>query len=395
MQPFTGIFNDSFPPIIDGVSLAVQNYARWLSAAGQRPCIVTPSNPIAEERPYPVIRYFSLPIANRKPYRYGYPKLDFKIWRRLRETPMRLVHCHCPFSSGRLGAYAARKQRVPLIATFHSKFRNDLEHSFEKTPWMVNIIMRRILDFFNVCDHVWIPQAAVEETVREYGFRGKLTVVENGNDLASLYSPDDLPMVKLSARRAFSIPNDAISLLFVGQHILEKGIIVIAKTLRILMGQGIDFRMNFIGQGYALPQLEQFIKENGLEDKCTIHGVVTERDQLAKHYAAADVFLFPSFYDNAPLVIREAAAMGTPSILPVGSTASEVICDGVNGMLTGATPEQYAAMVKQLTENRDVCAALGMKARETLTRSWDNVMEEVSQRYSDIIERYNHEHRNS
>lgn len=274
MQPFTGIFNDSFPPIIDGVSLAVQNYARWLSAAGQRPCVVTPRNPIAVEPPYPVLRYFSLPIANREPYRYGYPKLDFKIWRRLRETRMRLVHCHCPFSSGRLGAYTARKQRVPLIATFHSKFRDDLEHSFEKTPWMVNIIMRRILDFFNVCDHVWIPQGAVEETVREYGFRGKLTVVENGNDLASLYSADDLPMAKLSARRGFGIPDGAISLLFVGQHILEKGIIVVAKTLKILKSQGIDFRMDFIGQGYALPQLEQYIRENGLEDKCTIHGVV-------------------------------------------------------------------------------------------------------------------------
>ena len=87
--------------------------------------------------------------------------------------------------------------------------------------------------------------------------------------------------------------------------------------------------------------------------------------------------------------------MGTPSVLPVGSTASEVIRDGVNGLLTGATPEQYAAVVKHVAENRDVCAALGMKARETLTRSWDDVMEEVSQRYSEIIEMYNHDHRNS
>ena len=395
MQPFTGIFNDSFPPIIDGVSLAVQNYARWLSSEGERPCVVTPRNPVAVETPYPVLRYFSLPIANRKPYRYGYPKFDFKIWRLLRHTPMRLVHCHCPFSSGRLGAYAARKQRIPLIATFHSKFRNDLEHSFQNTPWMVNIIMRRILDFFNGCDHVWIPQAAVEETVREYGYSGKLTVVENGNDMASLYSPEELPMAKHAARRELGIPDGVISLLFVGQHILEKGIMVVAQTLKLLKGQGVDFRMHFIGQGYALPRLEQYIKENGLEGKCTIHGVVTARDQLAKHYTAADVFLFPSFYDNAPLVVREAAAMGTPSVLPAGSTASEVILDGVNGLLTSATPEQYAAVVKHLTENRDVCAALGMKARETLTRSWDDVMEEVSQRYLEIIKRYNHGHRNS
>lgn len=40
-----------------------------------------------------------------------------------------------------------------------------------------------------------------------------------------------------------------------------------------------------------------------------------EREILKRYYVAADLFLFPSLYDNAPLVIREAAALGTPSVL--------------------------------------------------------------------------------
>ena len=50
--------------------------------------------------------------------------------------------------------------------------------------------MKRILNFFNACDEVWIPQQYVEETVRKYGYKGKLTVVENGNDFASLIQGD-------------------------------------------------------------------------------------------------------------------------------------------------------------------------------------------------------------
>ena len=179
-----GIFNDSFPPILDGVTLTVQNYAHWLSKKGMTPCVVTPWNPESGEYPYDVMRYFSLPIWNRRPYRYGYPKLDPFIWKRLRKQKFSLVHAHCPFSSGRLGVYVKKKQDIPLIGTFHSKYRQDLEHSFRHAPWCVPIIMKRILDFFNACDEVWIPQAYVEETVREYGYKGKLSVMENGNDFA-------------------------------------------------------------------------------------------------------------------------------------------------------------------------------------------------------------------
>ncbi len=75
-QTYTGIFNDSFPPILDGVTLTVMNYVRWLPQSGMRPCVVTPWNPRRAECGCDVMRYFSLPIPSRRPYRYGYPKAD-------------------------------------------------------------------------------------------------------------------------------------------------------------------------------------------------------------------------------------------------------------------------------------------------------------------------------
>lgn len=389
-----GIFNDSFPPIMDGVTLAVQNYARVLCKQGELPCVVTPWNPERYDTSYPVYRYFSLPIANRHPYRYGYPKLDPWIWRKLRNTPMRIVHSHSPFSAGRLGVYAARKQNIPLIGTFHSKYRYDLEHSFKRTPWMIDIIMKRILAFYNECDHVWIPQAAVADTVREYGYKGELTVVENGNDLASRFKDSEISEVKSKAKKELGISSSKISLLFVGQHIIDKGIMIIAEAVNILFKNNIDFSMHFIGQGYALSELARYIKVNGLSDCVTIHGVIKNRDELCKYYSAADIFLFPSFYDNAPLVVREAAAVGTPTIMPIGCTAAEVITDRVNGILSNRCAQDYANIITHYYYNRQELEKIGMEARRSLTRTWDDVMEEVSIRYSEIIKRYNHEHHN-
>lgn len=382
-----GIFNDSFPPILDGVTLTVENYVYWLQKKGHTPCVVTPWNPVSGTHAYDVMRYFSLPIRSRRPYRYGYPKLDPFIWKRIRSTNFRILHSHCPFSSGRLAVYAKKKNGVPLIGTFHSKYRDDLKHSFRHSPWMVTIIMKRILDFFNACDEVWIPQAHVEETVREYGYKGPLTVVENGNDFASVIK-GDVGVYKMNAKKSLGINPDEIALLFVGQHIWEKGLDVVVETLR-RMKDNVRFKMNFIGTGYAAGEIAERIKNYGLEDRVAMHGVITCREELCRYYAGSDLFLFPSFYDNAPLVVREAAAMGTPSILLKGSTASEVISDGKNGFLIDKDPGEFASLISRLHDNSEELLRVGQGARSSLVRSWEDVVDEVSDRYESIIKRFN------
>ncbi len=379
-----GLFNDSFPPVLDGVTLTVQNYVRWLTAFGKRACVVTPWNPVnPPHEGYDLYRYFSLSIASRKPYRYGYPKLDPFIWHKMRNVPFALVHSHCPFSSGRLAVYAARKQHVPLVATFHSKYRTDLEHSLP--PWMVRRIMSRIMDFFNAADEVWIPQAKVEETVREYGYKGRLTVVENGIDL-EMSDFDSIMDFKARQRAKLGYAPEEMVLLFVGQHIREKGVLLIIEAVDRL--RDLPVKMEFVGTGYAVGEMNDLIKRLNLEDKIRLHGVISDREVLKSYYAAADMFLFPSRYDNAPLVVREAAMMGTPAMLVEGSTAAEVVTDGFNGFLVEESPESYASKIRSLYADRDSVMRAAKGASSTLTRSWREVMEEVVQRYKEIIERH-------
>lgn len=379
-KPHIGLFNDSFPPVLDGVTLTVWNYAEWLYSHELNPCVVTPDSPERMAAPYPVLRYFSLPIASRQPYRYGYPRLDLRIHRELRRRPFSIIHSHSPFSAGRLALYASRKQGVPLIGTFHSKYRTDLEHSLGRYPGFVNLIMKRIMHFFESCTEVWIPQRQVEDTIREYGFRGAVQVVPNGDDMTSV-DASKLPEYKRQKREQLGIPPGSVALLFVGQHILEKGIGVIADALVLLHRRGVPFVMHFIGTGYALEELRERVRREGLEKVVAVHGMVTDRSQLADYYAASDLFLFPSYYDNAPLVVREAAGMGTPAILPRGSTAAEVITDGITGFLCERSGSDYAAMVERLACTPGQMLATGLRARQAITRTWESVMQEVAGRY--------------
>ena len=386
-----GIFNDNFPPILDGVALTAQNYAYWLHKKGYDVRVITPYAPgageVIERAPYPINRYVSVPIPFRHPYRYGLPYADAAFWRNWRKMRFELVHAHCPFTSGSLAYRAARKQNIPLVATFHSKYRQDFEHNVPNKK-IVDWMVKQIVGFFEKADEVWIPQAAVEPTLREYGYRGPVTVVENGNDFSTPIELID-PMRDEMRNELGLFPNE-LMLLFVGQHIWEKNIGFILDALALLKDR--PYHLFMVGTGYAVREIRHRITALGLQDKVTMLGNIQDRQRLKRIDAAADLFLFPSLYDNAPLVVREAAAMHTPALLLDGATAAEVILPDENGFLSPNDVNAYAERIAWLMEHPDVLKRVGDRAANTIARSWENVIDEVVLRYRDIQESYKLKH---
>lgn len=67
-----GLFNECFPPVMDGVSLTVSNLARCLYQQGKDVTVITPEMPGIDETqlPYQVLQYHSVSVPGRRPYRY-------------------------------------------------------------------------------------------------------------------------------------------------------------------------------------------------------------------------------------------------------------------------------------------------------------------------------------
>lgn len=387
MEFMIGLFSDVFPPIMDGVSLTVKNYADNIYTKGKEVTVVTPYAPGEHVCvPYPVYYYASIPVPMRKPYRFGMPGFDPKIMSQLKHIPFEIVHAHSPFSAGILALQVAHKRHVPLVATFHSKFKQDFQQSLHLTP-LVNVGVWCVTQFFNRADAVWVPQASVEPVLREYGYKGEVTVVENGNDFVS--PKEEVEHLREKTREALGLKEGEMMFLFVGQHIWEKNIGFVLQALTKIKDQ--PFKFFTIGTGYAEQRIRQEIVEYGIEDKVTLLGSVYDRNLLKGYYAAADLFLFPSLYDNAPLVIREAAAMHTPAVMLAGSTAAEVIQDQYNGFLCANDNNTFSQLLTYLVNHPQEVKRVGERASVTLTRSWDDIVIEVLERYKEIEVKYKKE----
>lgn len=377
-----GIFSDSYPPIMDGVAITVKNYAYWLNKSGFKPYIITPEYPgYSDLDDYPVLRYHSVPILVRKPYRLGLPKIDHRFNQELKSIPFSLVHAHSPFSAGLLAQRIARHNHIPIVATFHSKYRDDFSR-FINQKEILNQILKRIISFYDAADEVWIPQPSVEDTIREYGYKGKLEVVENGVDIKV---EGDVTGFRSVSREMLKIPQKRKVLLYVGQMVLEKNLKFLVESLKYIKTE--DFTAYFIGEGYARPNLQNLVREYGLEAKVKFTGIIYDREELKRYYAAADLFLFPSMYDNAPLVILEASAFHTPALLLRGSTISTLIRDDFNGFLSDNDPRRYGEKISQLISNHELLIKAGENAAATIGRPWEDRVREVADRYTQLIKR--------
>ena len=379
-----GIFNDNFPPIMDGVAMTAKNYADNIHRHGEQVCVVTANDPKGSYNlPYPVYRYKAFVIPQRKPYRFGFPGLDPTLHKQLKDIRFNLIHAHCPFATGSLALHIARQQDIPVVATFHSKYRQDFERAIPN-KWIVDMTIKRIIEFYEQADEVWIPQASVEPTLREYGYKGHVEVVENGNDFVT--PEPEIIQIREQMRRSLDLGEGELMLLFVGQHIWEKNIGFILDSLALL--KHLPCHLYMIGTGYAEKAIREKIRELGMDEMVTMVGSVNDRDQLKRYYAAADLFLFPSLYDNAPLVVREAAAMHTPAVMLQGSTASEIITNSDNGFLTENDIHAFAQTISHLQQHQHLIRMAGLRASQTITRSWEDIVSEVLLRYADLQLRY-------
>ena len=382
MERNVGLFNESFPPVMDGVAVCVENYARWIQEKVGGVSVITPRKLNANygQYPYEVLDYASVPVPFRHPYVTGIAQIDPLLRAKLYRRRFKIVHAHSPFSAGLMALQVAKTQHIPLVATFHSKFKDDFREVIPSNM-VVDQAIKIVMEFFDRADEVWVPQASVEEVIREYGFKGHVEVVDNGSDLVADYSDAYFA----EARKALGIAPEEFVFLFVGQHIWQKNVRLVIDALEKI--KDLPFRMFFVGTGYAAGEMKDLVAQKGLSDKVTFTGMLTEREKVTRYYAAADLFLFPSLYDNAPLVVREAAALHTPAVMVEGSTAAEILRDGENGYLVPNELDAFAARLRQLYRDREQVRRVGLTASRTIVRSWEDVVGEVLDRYDAIIAR--------
>ncbi len=386
-----GQYNESYYPVMDGVVTTVENYARWLNEKHCRCFVVTPKVPrYIDEKPFEVVRYRSMPVVGRRPYRTGFPSFDGQLRRFERTQPIDLVHAHSPFFAGHEALRLGRKRGIPVVATFHSKFYDDFLEA-TKSPFLARKLLRYVIRFFEDVDYVWTVNESTAQTLREYGYRGDVEIMPNGVDYPKF--DDSQTLCPGRFRTSFGLSSQVPLFLFVGQQIWQKNIETLLKAVALYKKTGAPFKLALIGEGKAKAEIIELTRTLGLIDEVLFTGAISDRTLLAEAYLSAKLFVFPSLYDNAPLVVREAACFGLPPVLVKSANAAEGVTHGENGFLCENTPEDLCRVLQDAMRDETRRAQIGEHARQTIPISWEAVVARAYERYTQIVEMHREKRR--
>ncbi len=375
-----GQFTDTFLPVVDGVGRVALAYSEALSKLGHQ---VTVGCPLYDTGfrgglPFEIVDYKAAPLPGMKQYKQGEAPMDPHYRKRMRMVPLDIVHSHSPFTAGSEALRLAVQRKIPLVGTFHSKYYDDFLKA-TKSEMLAKWGTKFVVSYFERCDEVWAVGDSTADVLRGYGYEGDIQVMPNGVNIRKV-EPDAIREVE----RRWQLGKEPM-FLFVGQMNWKKNIRTVLDGCALLKKQGRHFHLILAGQGPDMKEIEERIYQNGLQENTHLAGHVTDMKLLDGLYARADVFAFPSLYDSAPMVIREAAVMGTPSVLVRGSCAADVVRDRENGYLCENSPESLCSVLEEVLNDRESLQVIGQNARNTIPVPWETLMENVVERYERLI----------
>ena len=378
-----GLFIDTFFPMVDGVIMVVDNYARRLSKF----CDVTVFAPKGRKEyddstlPYKVVRCNKRMILPFLDYDLPLPKSDKNFKKALEEANLDIVHIHSPFSIGKMGVKYAKKHNIPVVATLHSQFKQDFKKAV-KLRGLTNIMVATIMRTFNKCDECWAVNSAIAQVFSEYGAKKFPGVQNNGTDMVLF---DDAKQIE-ALKEKHGVKKDEKVFLFIGRLTVLKNIFFIADSLKILKDRGFKFKMFYVGTGTDEEKLKKQINDDGLTDNVVFTGKITDRIEISKYYNMADLFLFPSLYDASSLVQIEAASQKTPTVFLRGAATAATVTEDVNGYIAENSVEKFADKIEEIFKDEKKYKQICENAYKDLYVSWDKAVEKAYKDYLRVIE---------
>lgn len=377
-------FIDNFYPNVDGVVKVVNNYGKILSNDNDCTVIVPDyRDGYKGEHEYRLLRKASH-LFKFHDFVFPLPKRSKAIDEFLKNHHADVYHAHSPFFLGHYALKQAKKNHVPIVATFHSQFKMDfLEQTHSRL--ITFFLMRYVMRFFNRCDEVWTVSNASVKTLRQYGYKKDIFVARNGISFQEL---ENFESAKEEAKKLYNIDSSKKNIVYIGQIRMVKNLKLICDTLKLLSKERNDFHFYFIGSGNDQKKLEKYVRKLGIDNFVTFTGNVLGGEYMQGILANVDLLFFPSVYDTASIAVREACFCKVPALLTKGSNAADEFTDCVNGYLAEENAQAMKNKLVYILDHDEERKQVGLRASKEMTHSWEEVVLEAAKRYDIVIKNY-------
>ncbi|QIL21046.1 glycosyltransferase family 1 protein [Thermomonas sp. HDW16] len=310
------IVTETYPPEVNGVALTVQGLEQGLRERGHDVELVRPrqdgdGGPAADTL---LVRGAGLP---RYPgLKFGLPATRTlrKRWQLARPDAIYVA------TEGPLGwsaLRAARQLGIPAATGFHTRF-DDYMRDYG-APWLQGVALRWMRRFHNGAQATLVPTRELQEFLQGEGF-------DNVVRLARAVDTQQFDPTRRDRelRAQWRLGDRDVAAIYVGRIAAEKNLPLAVRAFRELQKMRPDAKFVWVGDGPARAQLQR-------DNPDFIFCGVQRGDDLARHFASGDLFVFASHSETFGNVTLEALASGVPTVAFDYGAAREILRNDIHG----------------------------------------------------------------
>lgn len=304
-----------------------------------------------------------------------------KLFRIIKKGKYTIVHTHSS-KAGILGRWAAWMAGCKsIVHTVHGWGFNDSQNLILKT---VIIFLERVTAIITT-KIVCVTSLDIEKGIKKrIGHKNQYTIIRSGIDLKKYLNE---PISKNIIRRNLNINDNEFVIGTVTRFSLQKSPLDTILSFSEVINKGYKHvRLIMVGDGPLLNDSKILTQNLSLTEKIIFTGIRTDIPEILKSF---DVFVLSSLWEGLPRVIPQAMASGIPVIATNIDGNSEIIKNGISGILTEPKhPIQMSDAIIYLIENPNECAKFVENAKQHLLEFDENKMVEETQiLYQKLISR--------
>ena len=369
-KPVIAVVSETWRPDINGVALTCGKIVDGLASLGAEIHLfqtVAAEKLVEPELNVHTIHGLKLPFY--RDVKLGRPctSLLKREWRKRRPDLVLIV------TEGLLGHSAMKAATglgIPVFSEYHTNFQQYTRfYGVSLIEKLVNAHLRR---FHNRAEVSFVPTDEIRKTLSRQGYMNLVTVAR-GVD-TELFNPAQRSQ---ALRQKWGLQEEDLAVLYVGRVAAEKNIDLAVRAYRRVQLLNPRAKFVLVGDGPVRQRLQR-------ENPDFIYCGMQRGEELARHYASADLFVFPSLTETFGNVLIEALASGLPAVAFDYAAAKRHVRDHYNAR--SVPPENDEAFLRaaaDLATQAGVRRSLGAQARASML---DNSWESVYRRLAAIIE---------
>jgi 1,2-diacylglycerol 3-alpha-glucosyltransferase len=359
-----GIFTDTYPPYINGVSTSIAMLENSLRKKGHQVYIVT-VNPENMTYKYEknIIRIPGIPTGIYDYRLTGiYPIRAIKT---IKKWNLDVIHSHTEFGIGTFARIISKQLNIPLVHTYHTMYEDYVHYI---TKGYFNGTSKKIVEHLTkfYCDktakELIVPTKKAYDLFKEkYKVDKNVHIIPTGIETERFYK-EKLNQKKIEEiRKQLNLKKDDFVILYIGRLAEEKNVDFLIDNHENIVKINKSAKLLIVGNGPDYEKYKEKVKKLKLEKNIILTGKVPY-DEIPYYYNIGNVFVTASKTETQGLTVIEAMASSLPVICINDESFKNTVIDSLNGYLF-ENKKEYKKNIEILINDRKKLKKMGDQAR--------------------------------